>query len=104
VSDEERLTPEEESALRELARGPTPRTEVEDRVVAALRRRGLLGRPRRRFGWRLTVAAAAAVLLFAGGYLVGRRSVAGTGVPTAESVERPERATAEPGLTQVVWF
>jgi hypothetical protein len=58
--------------LRTLAEGPAPPERVEERVVAELRARGLL-EPRR--AWRRLLAAAAAVVLFAGGWLAGRAPV-----------------------------
>jgi len=53
-------------------RGAEPGPELEDRIVAALRDRGLLGRTRasRRVGVWLS-AAAAGLLLFAGGLALG---------------------------------
>jgi hypothetical protein len=45
VTDPDDLTPVERRAFDELARERAPRTELEERVVAALRRRGLLPIP-----------------------------------------------------------
>jgi hypothetical protein len=70
--------PEEAAALRALAGGPGAPPELEERLVAALRRQGLL-RPRRHW-LRTTAAAAAGMVLFVAGVLVGKGPAA-RGVP-----------------------
>ena len=68
--DGEDLLPAQEAELRSLRLAPEPPDALEDRVVRALARDG---RIRRRVSWLRTVAwAAAAVLLSAGGWMVGR--------------------------------
>lgn len=68
-SDDE-LTPEEQDALGRLPRTASPAPELEQATVAALVSRGLLGRPRRRIGAPLALAAS--LLLFAAGLALGR--------------------------------
>jgi hypothetical protein len=70
------LTPVEREALEALPREQTPSPFLEERVVRALRERGLL-RPRRRRTVELTVlrvavAVAAGIVLLLGGFVVGR--------------------------------
>jgi hypothetical protein len=63
---------EERRALGALAEGPEPPAALEDATVRRLAEAGLLGR--RRAGWRVRLAAAAAALaLFALGVAVGSR-------------------------------
>ena len=69
------LTPEERAAMESLPRERPPDRALEERVVRALRAQGLLERPATiRFsippmGW--LAAAAASVMLFAGGFALG---------------------------------
>lgn len=72
--------------LAGLAREAPPPSGVEERVVAALHRQGLLRRPRR---WRVPLAAAASLALFAGGVQVGRSAPrAATSAPSVAA--RPQ--------------
>jgi hypothetical protein len=57
--------------MSEFLREITPPGPLEDRVVNALRALGLVGRSRRRRAVRAGMAFAAALLLFAGGFLAG---------------------------------
>lgn len=75
------LTPEEREALRRLPREAAPPPALEDATVAALRGRGLLRRPPRPRAIRPALALAASLLLFAGGFAVGR---GGGSAPSAE--------------------
>lgn len=82
--------PTEAGDPRRLERERDPPPELEDRVVAALHRRGLLtGEPRTDGagpGWRhvrLALAMAAGLLLFAGGAWVGRNTAPAAPVPAA---------------------
>ena len=68
------LTPEEQEALRTLSRERRPPDELEGRVVAALRDRGLI-RASVPGGLRLWALAASAVLALGLGFLGGRLSV-----------------------------
>jgi ABC-type transporter Mla subunit MlaD len=80
MSDPNDLSPAERRAFEALARERAPRSELEDRVVAALRRRGLLAIPlapagagaRRRLAPWLAGALAASLALFAGGFAAGQ--------------------------------
>jgi len=78
MTDHDDLTGEERRALDALPRERAPRAELEDRVVAALRRRGLLPIPLEvRTGGRhlapwLVGAVAASLALFAGGFAAGQ--------------------------------
>jgi hypothetical protein len=75
--------PEEAAAWRRLGAGPSPPDALEERLVEALRREGLLAS--RRPAWkRAAAAAAAAVALFVGGLLVGRQ-----GQRVTPSADRP---------------
>ncbi len=101
MSDESNLTPEEESALAALSRGSAPDPGLEDRIVADLRRRGLLRR-RRSFGWNSVAVAAAAILIFVGGFLAGRTSVGRT--DTVRDLATVPADAAGKQVTRVVWF
>ncbi len=78
MTDPNDLTPAERRALDALPRERAPRAELEDRVVAALRRRGLLpiplaaGASHRRLAPWLVGAVAASLALFAGGFAAGQ--------------------------------
>ena len=73
---DEELTPQERAALESLPREREPDPALEDRVVRALRAEGLLRRPAVIHftpvprGW-IAAAAAASVVLFAGGFALG---------------------------------
>jgi len=69
------LSETEHEAYASLREGDAPPPELEDRVVAALRSRRLIGRPGAARGGRLgrwAAALAAGVLLFVGGMTIGR--------------------------------
>lgn len=79
----ETLSDAEQKALRSLAGAPDPSPELEDRVVAELKRRGAI---RANGGWimKISKTAAAAVIVagaFAGGFAMGSRGETAT-VPT----------------------
>lgn len=71
----ERLSDEERAALAALPVTRVPDPGLENRVVDSLRERGLIWTPAPRSArpWRSLVAAAAALVMFAGGVLVGQR-------------------------------
>ncbi|NOT32707.1 MAG: hypothetical protein HOP12_00890 [Candidatus Eisenbacteria bacterium] len=77
MHDEEDLTPELRAALDALPRERDPGQLLEERVVHALRDRGVFDEPRRvrRFvlapAW-VTAAAAACLAIFAGGFSIGQ--------------------------------
>jgi len=77
---------EESRALRALREERLPSTTLEDRVIAALRKRGMLRgaagdtRPRH----RVLLALAASLLLFAGGALAGFRLASVSRQPSGE--------------------
>lgn len=98
----EELTPAERRALANLPREVEPPPELEERVVALLRRRGHLPIPlsRRRVppAW-LAGAAAAALALFASGVAVGQYigsshvlDAVGRGASASEATARVQRA------------
>jgi hypothetical protein len=62
----------ERKAFEELAREESPPREVENRIVHALERRGLLRPTRRRREWRALGAVAAGLLLVLAGFVAGR--------------------------------
>jgi hypothetical protein len=68
MSDDD-WTGEERARLAALGRTEDPPPELEARVVAGLRERGVIAGPRRRIPWR---ALAAGLLVFACGLAVGR--------------------------------
>jgi hypothetical protein len=72
---DDELSESERRALGSLQQSPLPPAELEDRVVALLKQRGLLrDRPGTSRRWMQAAAALAATLvLFASGALVGRR-------------------------------
>lgn len=72
MTDQDDLSPEEASAMRELAAGPEPPGSLENRAVERLRARGLIARRNRR-GIPWLAAAAAAIALFAAGLYLGSR-------------------------------
>jgi len=77
--------------LAGLAREAPPPPGVEERVVAALHRQGLLRRPR---AWRVPLAVAASLALFAAGIATGRwvpRAPSAPSEPSAPSLAaRPQ--------------
>jgi len=105
----ERLSDDERAELSALPKTRMPDASLEERAVIALRERGLLrpvavrpGRSSR--PWRSLVAAAAAIVMFAGGVLVGQRLEAsevtgndvargGSGADAALGVEEVQRAS-----------
>ncbi|HEY7111532.1 MAG TPA: YciI family protein [Thermoanaerobaculia bacterium] len=92
---EENWTEAEARALEELPRELAPRAELEERVVAALGRQGLVASGRRRHarGWRALAALAAGILLVASGVWIGRA------LPS-----RPAHRVGESGPPQFVLF
>ena len=85
---DDELTPGERDALGRLPREAAPPAGLEQATVAALTARGLLRRPRRRFGAALALAAS--VLTFAGGLAIGR--FGGETVPAPPADGRPRFA------------
>jgi hypothetical protein len=73
---ESELTPPEKKALETLPRDRMPNAALEDRVVGALRDRGVLVSPRRRVieltARRITTIVAASLALLAGGFAFGQ--------------------------------
>ncbi len=95
------LTSEERRALDALPREKQPRAALEDRVVAALERRGLLAIPlvgarggRRRIAPWLAGAAAASLALFASGFAAGQYFGARSGAAAAISGVTASRGSA----------
>lgn len=91
------LSPSERDAFEALSRERAASRVLEERVVGALRREGLVREPRTArapvWAWRLMPAMAAGLLLFAGGVMVGTRlNPAGPGVP-AGPLAGGDRAT-----------
>ena len=77
MNDDDELTPVERRALDALPREREARADLEERVVGALRRRGLLPiplalRPARRHLLPWAAGVAAALALFAGGFAAGQ--------------------------------
>ncbi len=68
------LSPREREALAQLPREAAPPAALEDSIVGALRARGLLRRPVRRRALEVGFALAASVLVFLGGFALGRRA------------------------------
>jgi hypothetical protein len=70
------LTPAEKQAMATLPLDRIPNAALEDRVVGALRRLGLLHPPRRRVieltTWRIAAVVAAGLVLLAGGFTFGQ--------------------------------
>ena len=100
MNDTDDLTPAERRALEALPRELAPRLELEDRVVAALQRRGLLPIPlalrtgrRRALPW-LVGAVAASLALFAGGFAAGQYLGALSGAAAALSGVQASRGSA----------
>lgn len=99
--DADDLTSAERTALAGLTREYLGSAELEDRVVEALRDRGLLDdealswrAPR---WWRGMAAVAAGTLLFVTGVLVGRQSPAHAGVPSVASARGDTMSVAQLG-------
>jgi hypothetical protein len=102
MSGPEDLTGAERRALDALPRERAPRAALEERVVAALRRRGLLPipftaeAPRRRLLPWLVGAVAASLALFAGGFAAGQYFGARSGAAAALSgVQASHASVAE---------
>lgn len=100
-----------EDEMPELAALPkaiAPDPAVEDAVVASLERRGVLRHASRRRAW---LAAAAVLIAFVGGLLLGRQT-APSGAATAVSAPASEHApvnvqaapTSVPPGTTITWF
>jgi hypothetical protein len=93
MSDPTELSSAERRAFEGLPREQQPRADLEDRVVAALQRRGLLAIPlagsagggRRRVVPWLVGAVAASLALFAGGFAAGQYVGSGRGAAAALS-------------------
>ena len=91
MNADDELTPVERRALEALARERSPRPELEERVVGALRQRGLLPIPlalrrgRRHLVPWLAGAVAASLALFAGGFAAGQYFGARSGAAAAIS-------------------
>ena len=99
MNEPDDLTPAERHALEALPRERAPRAELEDRVVAALQRRGLLPIPlavrtgrRHVLPW-LVGAVAASLALFAGGVAAGQYLGARSGAAAALSGVQASRGT-----------
>jgi hypothetical protein len=99
MNDPDDLTPAERRAFEALPRERAPRAELEDRVVAALQRRGLLPIPlavrsgrRHVLPW-LVGAVAASLALFAGGFAAGQYLGARSGAAAALSGVQASRGT-----------
>ena len=97
MNDTEDLTPVERRALDALPGARDPRHELEDRVVHALQRRGLLPIPlavspgrRHLVPW---LAAAASLALFAGGFAAGQFFGTRSGAAAALSGVQASRGT-----------
>jgi hypothetical protein len=120
--DEGELTSDERALLARAYADATPPEDLEERTVAALRRRGMLGRSSSRAPrYAATMKqAAAAVLLFTAGIVVGQsgllrreRSVvreptvaAKTSTATSPLVDSAGviRTATGPAVRRVVWF
>ncbi len=97
------LTPSEKKALETLPRERMPNAALEDRVVGALRDRGVLVPPRRRVieltAQRIAAAVAASLVLLAGGFAlgqwVGARQVARGDFVTLETSDISMAATLQ---------
>jgi hypothetical protein len=89
---DDELTPEEREAFAALPRETAPDSLLEERIVARLRARGVL-RPARRRGlvlspaW-ISVAAAAAVVLVAGAFVMGQATGTRRAMDLVQVVER----------------
>jgi hypothetical protein len=102
MNDPNDLTPGERRAFDALPRERAPRGELEDRVVAALQRRGLLpiplaqaaGAGRRHVTPWLVGAVAAALALFAGGFAAGQYFGARSGAAAVLSGVQASRGSA----------
>jgi hypothetical protein len=101
MNDPDDLTPTERRAFEALARERAPRAELENRVVAALRRRGLLPIPlavrtgrRHVLPW-LVGAVAASLALFAGGFAAGQYFGARSGAAAALDGVRASGSAAQ---------
>jgi len=100
MNDRDDLTPAERRAFEQLPRERAPRAALEERVVSALRRRGLLPIPlgavasRRRPAPWLVGAVAASLALFAGGFAAGQYFGARSGAAAALSGVQASQGSA----------
>ena len=94
------LTAAELEALAQLPGREEPPAWLEENIVSDLRRMGFIATARPRTGRMLAGAAAASVILFAAGLLVGASLPAGSLRATAP----PSQATTTPGGRQFVLF
>jgi hypothetical protein len=74
----EDLSESERKAIASLPHEREPRAEIEETLVAELRKRGALRRGRSRAWWRAGAGAAAAAAFFVGGAIYGRSGVSAT--------------------------
>jgi hypothetical protein len=103
MNDDE-LTPYEKKALQSLPKERMPRAELEDRVVGALQRRGVL-RPRgRRYfeltPFRMAAAVAACLVLILGGFGFGRWSASQGALPAGTTLQTMDDLSVAASLQQ----
>jgi hypothetical protein len=105
--EDDDLEPALRDGFAELRRTPEPGDLLEEKVVRALRARGLLRarRPGRRLA-ALAAAAAASLLLFFSGLLVGRSLARpeSTPVPAVSGPAGVPASAAQVPPRQVFWF
>jgi len=99
MSDDRDKNPEEVEAtvLRSLADAPVPSAELEERIVRALEKRGVIHSTRRRAIMAIskTVGIAAALgVVFLGGFTVGVRKVSGSNRQPAQVATAPATSNA----------
>ena len=101
MTDHDELTPAERRAYDGLPKERAPRAELEERVVSALRRRGLLAiplaaeAPRRRLAPWLAGAVAASLALFAAGFATGQYLGTRSGAEAALSGVQARESTVQ---------
>lgn len=103
-NDDLELTQRERDRLEGLGRESEPPGQLEDRIVAALQREGILRRtPWHRRAVPLPIAAAAGFILFGAGAFAGRATLTSEHAATPASAGAPAREPP-PGGVLVVWM
>lgn len=103
MNDDE-LTPYEKKALQSLPKERMPRAVLEERVVGALHRQGVLRPNRKRYfeltSIRMAAAVAACLVLTIGGFALGRWSASQEASPAGTTIQSTDDLSLAAALQQ----